>query len=108
MAGRKLFNEQDARRCLLAAKSWPGGLGAWARAHGVDGRSLNAWRVNLDSRGAVRVRTRAPRLVELIPTAPRVVPGPAFVLRIGGVELEVGDSFDERALRRLVGLLKSC
>lgn len=106
MAGRKLFNEQDARRCLLAAKSWPGGLGDWARGHGVDGRSLNAWRVNLESRGGVRAR--APRLVELIATAPRVVPGPAFVLRIGGVELEVGHEFDEQSLRRLVGLLKSC
>jgi len=31
-----------------------------------------------------------------------------FVLRIGSVELEVGASFDEGALRRLVGLLKSC
>jgi hypothetical protein len=30
------------------------------------------------------------------------------LLRIGGVELEVGASFDEGALRRLVGLLKSC
>jgi hypothetical protein len=108
MAGRKLFNEQDARRCLLAAKSWPAGLSAWARAHGVDGRSLNAWRVNLESRGAVRVRARAPRLVELIPTAPRVVTREAFVLRIGGVELEVGHEFDEQSLRRLIGLLKSC
>jgi hypothetical protein len=30
------------------------------------------------------------------------------VLRIGGGELEVGSSFDEATLRRLVAVLKSC
>ena len=38
MAGRKVFNEQDARRCLAAVKSSRVDLGTWARAHGVDGR----------------------------------------------------------------------
>ena len=107
MAGRKVFNEQDARRCLTAVKASHGELGAWARAHGVDGRSLNLWRVNLERRGVLRA---APKLVELV-----VVPGPVFgpqtplfVLRIGGVELELGNHFDEPSLRRLVGVLKSC
>lgn len=109
MAGRKVFNEQDARRCLAAVKSSRVDLGTWARAHGVDGRSLNLWRANLARRGAVRVRAAAPRLVEVVvaPT-PGGAPRAPFVLRIGGVELEVGTSFDEGALRRLVGLLKSC
>ena len=31
-----------------------------------------------------------------------------YLLRVGGVELEIGDNFDEQSLRRLVGLLKSC
>ena len=50
MAGRRILNEQDARRSLAAAKSSRAGLAAWVRAHGVDGRSLNAWRVNLERR----------------------------------------------------------
>jgi len=107
MAGRRIVNEQDARRSLAAAKAIRGGLGAWARAHGIDGRSLNAWRVNLEGRGATRVRAVAPRLVELVPAAARVARA-AYVLRVGGVELEVGDNFDEQTLRRLVGLLKLC
>ncbi len=77
MAGRKVFDEQDARRCLLAAKSWRGGLSEWARANGVDGRSLNAWRVNLEGRGGTRKRRRSPtqrvRLVELIEAPPKVL-----------------------------------
>lgn len=108
MAGRRIFNEQDARRCLAAARSSRGGLAAWARGHGVDGRSLNAWRVNLERRGTTRVRAMAPKLVELVPVAPRVVPRGPYVLHVGSVELEVGGDFDEPSLRRLVGLLKSC
>ncbi len=107
MAGRKVFNEQDARRCLTAVKASSQELGAWAREHGVDGRSLNLWRVNLERRG---VRLRAgPKLLELV-VAPQPVVGPRapFVLRIGGVGLEVCDHFDEASLRRLVGVLKSC
>jgi hypothetical protein len=107
MAGRKVFNEQDARRCLAAVKASRRELATWAREHGVDGRSLNLWRLNLERRGAVRVRAVAPRLVELV-ASPRAVAHVPFVLRVGGVELEVNVSFDEVALRRLVGLLKSC
>ena len=108
MAGRRVFNEQDARRCLTAARRSRGGLAAWARGHGIDGRSLNAWRVNLERRGTVRVRATAPKLVELVPIGPRVALPVPYVLHVGGVELEVGADFDEPSLRRLVGLLKSC
>lgn len=108
MAGRKIFSEQDARRCLAAARSSRAGLAAWARAHGIDGRSLNAWRVNLKSRGVPRPRTVGPKLVELVPaTTPAAARAP-YVLHVRGVELEVVDDFDEQSLRRLLGLLKSC
>lgn len=108
MPGRKILNESDARRCLAAARATRGGIAAWARAHGVDGRSLNAWHVNLARRGVPRVRAVSPKLVELVraPAAP-AARGP-YVLHVGGVELEVGDNFDEQSLRRLVSLLKSC
>jgi len=106
MAGRKVFNEQDARRCLAAVKTSRREL---AREHGVDGRSLNLWRLNLERRGAVRVRAPAPRMVEVVVAPSAAVPARLpFVLRVGSVELEVGASFDESALRRLIGVLKSC
>jgi len=106
MAGRRIANEQDARRCLAAAKASRGGLAAWTRAHGVDGRSLNAWRVNFERRGVPRLRAVGPKLVELVTAAPAA--RAPFVLHVRGVELEVDDNFDEQSLRRLVGLLKSC
>ena len=108
MAGRKVFNEQDALRCLSAVKASRCELATWAREHGIDGRSLNLWRVNLERRGGVRAPTSAPRLVELVPVTPRFTPRATYVLRVAGVELEVSDNFDEQSLRRLVGLLKSC
>ncbi len=66
MAGRRIFDEQDARRCLAAAKSSRDGLAGWAQAHCVDGGSLNAWRVNLERRGVPRKRAVGPKLVELV------------------------------------------
>jgi transposase-like protein len=108
MAGRKIFNEQDARRCLAAVKSSRSDLGSWARSHGIDGRSLNLWRANLERRGAPRRRLVTPQLVELVPASPAREVRRAYVLNIRGVELEVSDGFDEQSLRRLVGLLKSC
>ncbi len=110
MAGRKVFNEQDARRCLAAVAAWRGELGPWARAHGVDGRSLNLWRLNLKRRHLERPRAAAPRLVELVvaPTPPVAVTRAAFLVRIGAVEVQVPERFDEAAFRRLVAVLKSC
>ena len=107
MAGRRIFNEQDARRCLAAVRSSRDTLAEWARAHGIDGRSLNLWRVNLESRGVSRARSVAPKLVELVP-APSATARSPYVLHVRGVEVEVGHDFDEPSLRRLVGLLKSC
>ena len=109
MAGRKVLNEQDARRCLTAVKDSRRELGAWAREHGVEAAHSNLWRVNLERRGVLRVRATAPKLVELVVARPAVVaPQAPFLLRIGVVELEVGGHFDEASLRRLVGVLKSC
>ncbi len=46
MARRKIEDELEARRCLRALDAEGVDLRTWARAHGVDGRSLHAWRVN--------------------------------------------------------------
>lgn len=106
MAGRKINGEQEARRCLAAASRATGGLATWARAHGIDGRSLNAWRTNL-LRWSVPPSRAAPRLVELVPAGP-VASATRYVLRVGDVRLELGDDFRDETLRRLLGLLRSC
>jgi transposase-like protein len=120
---RKIEDEQEARRCLAALEAEGNDIRAFARAHGVDGRSLHAWRVNL-ARGGTN--GRAPRrrrmrvaqsaaanaLVELVPTGPAraAVPptGGRYVLEVGNGRVEFGDDFSEATLVRVVGMLRSC
>ena len=115
-AGRKIEDESEARRCLQAAKRQGLSAGEWARAHGVDGRSLHAWQMNLGRRGSVaaprRRRTRraaVPGLVELVPS-PRVnvVGTGRYVLEVAGARVEFGDDVSVETLRRVLGALRSC
>ena len=110
---RRIANEADARRCLAAVARSGGDLGAWTRAHGVDGRSLNLWKQNLGRRPRSQLGARsAPKaltVVELVPKRgePSVVSA-GYTLEVAGVRLEVGEDFQEDVLRRLVRVLRSC
>jgi hypothetical protein len=105
---RKINNPHEARRCLRAAERAGLTAGEWAREHGIDGRSLNAWRMNLARRARVEHRTDfEPRLVELVPG-----PGPGrearYIVRIRDITIEVGTDFHEESLVRLVRALRAC
>jgi transposase-like protein len=105
---RKIEDERDARACLKAAKAGGLSAGEWARQHGVDGRSLNAWRINLARRGSRGSATSTrPRLVELVPASPDRVAA-RYVVRVARTEIEVTDAFHEETLVRLVRALRSC
>ncbi len=114
MKGRKIRDESDARACLALMRSSRLELSEWARSNGVDGRSLHAWRINLEESSRSRKRTKrsapaAPRLrlVELIPT--RATPSlSTYVIRVGERSVEVRDGFDESTLRRLLAVLGTC
>jgi transposase-like protein len=67
MAGRKIRDAHDARSCVDAAESSGVARAEWAREHGIDGRSLHAWHMNLARRASEP--TPLP-LVELVPSAP--------------------------------------
>lgn len=117
---RKIENEVEARRCLLAAKRRGLSAGEWARGHGIDGRSLNAWRVNIERRGDTRgsrkrkLAGKAPvakrALVEIVP-APRalnVAGGGRYVLEVAGARVEFGDDVSVVTLRRVLEAVRSC
>ena len=55
---RRIQEELEARRCLLAVAASGRPLAEWARENGIDGRSLNAWRVNLGRREANAAKPR--------------------------------------------------
>ena len=104
---RKIVDARDARACVKAAGTAGLSLGAWARRHGVDGRSLHAWSVNL---GLSSVLAK-PGLIELVPRSAQQVPGSGsarYVVRIGEMVVEVGDDFEDDTLARVVRVLRAC
>ena len=119
---RKITNERGARRCWAAAGKTGERVVAWARANGIDGRSLNAWRMNLARRGsrsmptpmatrrrtAMVVRSRA-ALVELVPASrPSASAAARYAVHVGEVRVEIGDDFAAETLRRIIEVLRSC
>ena len=108
MERRKVRDEADARRALAAVERAGGRIGVWARANGIDGRSLRMWKLNLARRSAAR--PSAPRvpvpLVELVPTAS--LPAARYVLRHGDLTFEFGDDAREETLHRIVTVLRAC
>ena len=104
---RKIRDEADARACLAAVRTAGGDRIAWAHAHGVDARSLNAWRVALERRGAKRRAAAAPKLIELVSlSAPHTAA--RYVLDVGGARLEFDDSCSADTLQRVVRALRAC
>ena len=112
MALRRIEGEADARRCLAAATKAGGDLGAWTRAHGVDGRSLSRWKENLERRSRPRAWPRRESaelsMVELVPSPAAVTLDRRYVLEVAGARIELRDDFDEQTLRRVVRALRSC
>ncbi len=102
---RKIVDEKDARTCLSAVAKSGDPLRSWARRHGIDGRSLRAWHLNLSTR-------RSPsKMVELVPTSIVTSMGIAarrYVVRVGDACVEVGDDFDAGTLQRILEVLRAC
>ena len=107
MERRKISGEAEARAALKAIERAGISIKTWARAHGVDGRSLHAWEMAFTRRaqGVVRPR-RSAALVELVPTRP--VSSARYVMKVGELTFEFGDDESEEMLRRAVGVLRSC
>ena len=106
MAGRKIRDAADAQACLSAAASSGQSRVAWARSQQIDGRSLNAWGMNLSRRGR-SVRRQRVRLIELVAAPPAPEPA-SYVIRAGELAVEVDDRFDSSTLRRLLDVIAGC
>lgn len=107
MAGRKIEDEAEARSCLTAAVASGEGRAAWARRHGIDGRSLNAWRVNLERDGRRLREAPELRLVELVASAARPM-APGCRVRCGPFVVDVDAEFDDEVLLRLLSAVAAC
>lgn len=103
MERRKIHNENDARACLTEVAQSGLERAAWARAHGIDARSLNAWRLALSRRDSVGPPVR---FVELV--APPAEPTLVYSVRVGRFEVQVPAHFDEACLGRLLRVVAAC
>jgi hypothetical protein len=95
MQHRKIKNRSDAESCLNAAAVGAQTPTEWARANGVDGRSLHCWRMAIEGgRGSAPLR-----LMELVvaPSAP-----PSYTVRCGAFEVDTPQDFDDAVLGRLL------
>lgn len=116
--GRKIEDEREAARCLRAAERRGLSAGDWARAHGVDGRSLHAWQMNLARRGttwpakrrkASKPKPAARTLVELVPAVTSATQSAGrYALVVAGARVEFGDDASVATLRRVLEALRSC
>jgi hypothetical protein len=105
---RKVRDAEEAAALLDAAEASGMTRADWARCHGIDARSLNAWRLNLGRRepGFEPVPPHPLRLVELVAApAPNAAP---LLVRCGPFSLEIGPDVDEEGLRRVLRGMASC
>jgi hypothetical protein len=109
MPGRKIADETDAHACLEAASRSGLPRAEWARAHGVDARSLNAWRLNLQRRSAVEREPTTLRLVELVGEGrPATTQASGVRLVVDDLVVEVDRGFDAGTLGRVFDLVAPC
>lgn len=109
MAGRKIANRTEARAALSALRTTGMSAAEWARARGVDGRSVHAWQMNL-VRGAASARRREDQgigLVELVPRA-NTERTARYALVVGDARLEFDDHCSMSTLGRVLEVLRSC
>lgn len=105
MQRRKIRDSADAHACLTAAAATGLLPRDWARVHGVDGRSLNCWRLRLATEPQTPVR-----MVELV-SAHAVAAtdrGGRYLIHAGQFTVEVDARFDEPALTRVLRAVVAC
>lgn len=80
---------------------------AWAREQGIDGRSLNAWRLNL-ARTDRRLEERALPELRMLELVPATCAEATYKVRCGPFVVEVDAAFDDQTLRRLLAVVAAC
>jgi hypothetical protein len=112
MSKRRIKDEAEAVKCLAEVAASGLTLAGWSRLHGIDGRSLHSWRLNLARRELV-----TPRIVEWVPTGPgsalEVAPDRPqergrYTIWCGEIAVQVDDHFNADTLVRLLRVVTTC
>ncbi len=105
---RKVRDAAEARSLLAEAEASGVSRSTWARSRGVDARSLNAWRLNLERRAQPGPWAEPFHLVELVPTAREPRPGQFYNVRCGPFSVELDERFEDETLQRLLRVVATC
>jgi len=109
---RKVRDQAEARELLFRLSDSNMDLPEFCARHGIDGRSLNCWRRNLERRENPDIAplthpAQRLRLVEVLPaTTPR--PPATYRVHVGDVVVELDDGFDEGTLACLLRVVTRC
>ncbi len=102
---RKVRDERDAWELLEDLDASGLELRRFCEQRGVDGRSLNCWRRNLDATVDESEPARL-RLVEVVERRP--ARRAEYRLSVGDVVIEVDDDFQDDTLVRLLRVASAC
>ncbi|MCA9493212.1 MAG: hypothetical protein KC621_24945 [Myxococcales bacterium] len=107
MDRRKVRDGDDALELLRALSHSELSRKEFCRLHGIDGRSLRCWELNLGRRrGQVASEAPALRLLEVTVARPRS--SASYRVHVGDLVVEVDDDFVDDTLVRLVAVLAAC
>lgn len=101
MARRKISGEAEAVALLGEWRSESVDFKVFCRERGIDGRSLQCWRMNVARREPETVR-----LLEL--TLPGEETVARYQVHVGDYTVEVDDHFREQTLTRLLAAVGRC
>jgi len=104
MTRRKVRDRAEAVALLDGLSASGQSLAGFCRVRGIDGRSLNCWRYNVQD-GTPRAPVGL-RLVEL--AAPVPLPPAVYRVVLDGIEVEVDDQFCDDTLARLLAVVSAC
>lgn len=99
---RKVQDEDDAWELLDAWEASGLELRDFCERRGIDGRSLNCWRLNL------RPREPAPTLRLLEVVGPQPTRKAEYRVVVGDVVVQVDDDFCDATLTRLLRVVAAC
>ena len=114
MGLRKIQDLENAQAFLADARNAGVTWQTWAKATGVDGRSVWRWierlgsETDLTRQGDIPPSPEKPRMVELISNPTLSSSSQTIRICRGDFVVEVDKDFDEQALTRLLKVMKSC
>jgi len=105
MLRRKVRDREEAAELLDALDRSGMRRAEFCAFHGIDGRSLHCWELNLGRAAAGQARHPALRLLEVTVVPARTA---TYRVHVGDRVVEVGDDFDDATLVRLLDVLARC